>query len=126
MEISSILILGIITLISISFLIRPLIKPMNHSADRKDASKNLLARKDHLVTEMEGLEFDYKMGRVTEQDYRHQYNELIQLGGEIMQGLEATNKIHEDINSTSGMGPGFLTDEDVEKLIEKRKTQKKY
>ncbi len=107
MDISAILLLIAVLLGVGLYLAAPLVfdAPRRRTKEETSESSSLLAERDRVINSLQELDFDYKLGKIPEEDYPSQRAELLQKGAEILRKLDA-------------LQPQPLSDDEVEKRIE--------
>ena len=92
MDIGSIfLLLSLVTLV-VFFIIQPFFgrQPiLARSPSPKQPVLNLESERDRVLQSLQELDFDYSLGKVPEEDYPVQRNDLLQHGAEVLQKLDA-------------------------------------
>lgn len=83
----------------------------------------LLAERERALTALQELDFDYKLGKVPEEDYPAQRASLLQKGAEVLKRLDElapqTSRL-EDV-ARPKIAAQDLNDDDLESLISKRR-----
>jgi hypothetical protein len=71
------------------FLAAPLMRslPSSSSQETREAS-SLMAERDRVINALQELDFDYKLGKVPEEDYPGQRRTLLQRGADILRKLD--------------------------------------
>jgi zinc ribbon protein len=90
MDVGAILLVMALLLGVALFLAAPLIA--NRAARPRletTAISSLLAERDRVITSLQELDFDYKLGKIPEEDYPTQRTDLLQRGAEILRKLDA-------------------------------------
>lgn len=91
MEIGAILLL-LAVLIGVGFyLAAPLMmnRRSRRVAEESRESSSLLAERDRIVTLLQELDFDFKLGKIPEEDYPVQRTELLKKGSDVLKKLDA-------------------------------------
>ena len=108
MDLSAILLLIALLLGVGLYLAAPLIfdsKP--HSVKEESAEiSSLMAERDRVINSLQELDFDFRLGKIPNEDYPPQRAELLQKGADILRKLDA-------------ILPQQISDEEVEKRIER-------
>lgn len=116
MEISSLLVMALLTVFVIGYLALPLYQ--NTSSSFRFTNKlisGLLAERDRVLDTLLELDLDYEMGKIAESNYQSARTRLVSKGGELMKSLE-------DLEQEYGLvDDNDERDDDLEKLISKRK-----
>jgi len=85
------LLLALVVLVGF-FIARPFLSrrpaPARRTADRQQLP-NLKAEHKRVIQALQELDFDYSLGKVPEEDYPSQRNDLLQQGVEVLQKLDA-------------------------------------
>ncbi|HUH99151.1 MAG TPA: zinc ribbon domain-containing protein [Anaerolineales bacterium] len=108
MDLSAILLL-IALLLGIGFyLAAPLISDATpHSAKEETGeTSSLMAERDRIINSLQELDFDFRLGKIPDEDYPTQRRELLQKGADILRQLDA-------------LQPRPLSDDEVEQRIER-------
>jgi hypothetical protein len=123
MQFQTILFLLGIGLVVGTFVARPFIQTNRSIPTADHVESALLAERERLLVSLRELDFDHELGKVPEDDYLEQRFELVRLGAEVMEKLDALQK---------APAPKLLpvkkkldvqaTDDDVENLIAKRRS----
>ena len=89
------------------FLAAPLMGslPFSSPQETREAS-SLMAERDRVINALQELDFDYKLGKIPEEDYPGQRKTLLQRGADILRRLD-------ELESTSRAGSAPLADPDA-------------
>ena len=107
MDFSAILLL-IALLLGVSlYLAAPLIfESSRHSAHGESREiSSLMAERDRIISSLQELDFDFRLGKIPNEDYPTQRTELLQKGADILRKLDA-------------LQPKPISDDEVERRIE--------
>jgi NADH pyrophosphatase NudC (nudix superfamily) len=101
-------------------------------------TSTLLAERERVVNSLQELEFDYKLGKVPEEDYPTQRANLLQRGADILRKLDelAPQNVQSDKDAVveralaarrkkNSSQKGGLTDDDIESMISARRRGRK-
>jgi len=101
-------------------------------------TSTLLAERERVVNSLQELEFDYKLGKVPEEDYPTQRANLLQRGADILRKLDelAPQSVQSDKDAVveralaarrkkNSSQKGGLTDDDIESMISARRRGRK-
>jgi NADH pyrophosphatase NudC (nudix superfamily) len=101
-------------------------------------TSTLLAERERVVNSLQELEFDYKLGKVPEEDYPTQRANLLQRGADILRKLDelALQNVQSDKDAVveralaarrkkNSSQKGGLTDDDIESMISARRRGRK-
>jgi hypothetical protein len=92
MDIGSIfLLLALVTLVGF-FIAQPFFNRRSSATQPvsvRQPSVTLQAERERVIQALQELDFDYSLGKVPEEDYPSQRNELLQRGAEVLQKLDA-------------------------------------
>lgn len=86
----------------------------------------LMAEQDRVLSSLQELDFDYKLGKIPEEDYPIQRNNLLQKGANVMQKIDALQEVY-SIQRDNGKSAkksqkqSKLTDEALETMIAARR-----
>jgi len=121
-----------------AYLIAPLIN--NHarrfSEDGREFS-TLMAERERILNALLELDFDFKLGKVPEEDYPGQRAELLQKGADVLKKLDALpasalpNPRHavgydsESAGTIPGEARKQLNDEEIESMLSARRRERK-
>ena len=108
MDLSAILLLIALLLGVGLYLAAPLIFDSKRRSTHEDTSEisSLMAERDRVINSLQELDFDFRLGKIPEDDYPAQRAELLQKGANILRKLDA-------------LQPQAISDEEVEKRIER-------
>lgn len=90
MDLGAILLLIALLLVVGVFLAAPLLndRPRSSSQETPEVS-SLMAERDRVITALQELDFDFKLGKIPEEDYPSQRASLVQKGADILRNLDA-------------------------------------
>lgn len=86
----------------------------------------LMAEQDRVLSSLQELDFDYKLGKIPEEDYPIQRNNLLQKGANVMQKIDALQEVY-SIQRDNGKSAkklqkqSKLNDEALETMIAARR-----
>lgn len=92
MDIGSIFLLLSLVILVVFFIIQPFFgqQPLlARPPSPKQPVLNLESERDRVLQSLQELDFDYSLGKVPEEDYPVQRNDLLQHGAEVLQKLDA-------------------------------------
>ena len=146
MEIAAILLtLGVIILVGLYLYAPFLERQARHVTQEEHELSSLLAERDRVVTSLQELDFDFKLGKIPEEDYPTQRANLLQKGTEILKSIDSysPNRAGRG-DETSAQNPESLieqavayrradtpsrpaepTDDDIESMIVARRKSRK-
>jgi len=107
-DLSAILLL-IALLLGIGFyLAAPLISDATRQSAKEETGEtsSLMAERDRIINSLQELDFDFRLGKIPDEDYPTQRRELLQKGADILRQLDA-------------LQPRPLSDDEVEQRIER-------
>jgi hypothetical protein len=89
------------------YLAAPLIFDSRRRSTNEESSEisSLMAERDRIINSLQELDFDFKLGKIPDEDYPTQRAELLQKGADILRKLDA-------------LQPQAISDEEVEARIE--------
>ncbi|MBS1249531.1 MAG: hypothetical protein MAG431_01111 [Chloroflexi bacterium] len=94
MTISAIFILLAILLLVALYISRPFLeKAPQKATPHKEGQSSLLAERERLLSAIEELDFDHELGKVTEEEYAHRRQALLEDGASILQQLEEKGEL---------------------------------
>ena len=107
MDLSAILLLIALLLGIGLYLAAPLISdPTRHNAKEETSeTSSLMAERDRIINSLQELDFDFRLGKIPDEDYPTQRAELLQKGADILRKLDA-------------LQPQPISDDEVERRIE--------
>jgi NADH pyrophosphatase NudC (nudix superfamily) len=96
----------------------------------------LLAERERIITALQELDFDFKLGKVPSEDYPLQRQELLQKGAEVLRRIDemeaslpaqpAEARLEAAIASRrADSAPATISDDDLESLISARRSEHK-
>jgi zinc-ribbon domain len=90
------------------YLAAPLIFDSRRRSTNEESSEisSLMAERDRVINSLQELDFDFKLGKIPDEDYPTQRAELLQKGADILRKLDA-------------LQPQPISDEEVEARIER-------
>ncbi len=81
----------------VAFVVYPLIRPQRSPLDGASSqSEELLRRRDRVYTELRELEFDHRVGKVTDEDYAEAREQLETEAARILQAIDVELKAIDD------------------------------
>lgn len=83
----------------------------------------LLAERERILSSLQELDFDFKLGKIPEGEYPSQRAELVQKGADILRKIDAVSAEHPR-EAAQARGEE-LTDAQIEALISKRRAERK-
>lgn len=140
MEIAAILLTSGIAILVGLYLYSPLLEQRGRrvTAEEHELS-SLLAERDRVVNALQELDFDFKLGKIPEEDYPVQRAALLQKGADILRKLDTLSLQADSAQDTeariekavaarradASAKPRELTDDDIESLIASRRKARK-
>jgi len=123
MEIAALLLtLGVFILVGL-YLYAPFLerRARRVTAEEHELS-TLMAERDRVVNSLQELDFDFKLGKIPEEDYPAQRANLLQRGAEILRKIDAlTLPSSTGRGMSNGQGEGQDTESRLEKVIAARR-----
>lgn len=125
-----ILTFGVIFLVGM-YLYMPFLRGYGRRVTQEDHKlSSLLAERDRVLSSLQELDFDFKLGKIPEEDYPAQRTSLLQKGADILRKIDS---LSEKINlPREGTKPSAkpqtkekLTDETLESMIATRRKMRK-
>jgi hypothetical protein len=89
MDLGSLLLLLALLLLAALFVARPLLQPEDDEAG-EPASSSLQAERERILDALAELDADWELGKVPEEIYRSQRQQLVAEGAAVLQALEAS------------------------------------
>lgn len=139
MDTGSILLVLSVTLLTAMFIAKPLIEKRAGPISAIESKySSLLAEREQVLNILQELDFDFKLGKIQEDDYTVQRTQLLQKGGETLMALEAIEaeirksrpKVSDAVEraiadrraaAASGPKQPLVADDDLERMIAARK-----
>ena len=108
MDLSAILLLIALLLGASLYLAAPLVfEPRRHNTHEESSElSSLMAERDRVINSLQELDFDFKLGKIPEEEYPAQRAELLQKGAAILHQLDV-------------LQPQPISDEEIERRIER-------
>ncbi|NWG33009.1 MAG: zinc ribbon domain-containing protein [Chloroflexi bacterium] len=140
MEIAAILLTSGIAILVGLYLYAPVLE---HGGRRVTAEEHelstLFAERDRVINALQELDFDYKLGKIPEEDYPLQRAALLQKGADILRKIDSFSIQTDSAQDTearlekavaarradASAKPRELTDDDIESLIASRRKARK-
>lgn len=122
MQIQSILFLAGVFLLVAAFVGWPFLQTAVQRVTDDRTRSRLLAEKERLLTVLRELDFDYSLGKIPEEDYPSQRDDLVRQGAEVMKKLDEIPGVILPIPAPDKGEPANVSDEDIEDLIAKRRS----
>ncbi len=142
MDLGSIL-LNLSVLLLVAFFIgKPLLDKQSGSVTSLDRKRStLLAEREHVLNILQELDFDFRLGKIPEEDYTAQRKEMLLKGSEIIKALDeleinirnsrpkvsdAVERAIADRRASAASGPRqpLAADDELERMIAARKREK--
>lgn len=142
MDLGAILLLIALLLGVTLYLAAPLMRSHSRRVpqDTKEVS-SLMAERDRVINALQELDFDFKLGKIPEEDYPVQRAELLQMGTGILKkldGLSSTVSLDQGEGTvesrlekaaaagrTDASGKSELTDDEIESMLAARRKARK-
>lgn len=142
MDLGSFLILLSFFALVAMFVLKPIVDHRSTSVTKLDQKRSaLLAERDHLLDILQELDFDFKLGKIQEEDYRLQRTEMLQNGKDLLQQIDdlesritanrpkvsdAVEKAIAARRAAAAAGPRqpVSADDDLERMIAARKRER--
>jgi hypothetical protein len=126
MELQALLLLfGVLALVGV-YIAQPFLRSYHKAPASDQAHSSLLAERERLLSSLRELDIDHTLGKIPEEDYLVQRSELVHLGGEVMEKLDAlavsaaeNSSHHEEKQSEP------ISDDEIENLVAKRRSARK-
>ena len=108
MDLSAILLLIALLLGVGLYLAAPLISDSTRRNAKEETSEtsSLMAERDRIINSLQELDFDFRLGKIPDEDYPAQRAELLQKGADVLRKLDA-------------LRPEPISDDEVERRIER-------
>ena len=88
----------------------------------------LLAERERALDSLQELDFDYKLGKIPEEDYPAQRTSLLQKGADILRKMDLLSIDETDLRRNNEKKPSAkkeITDAELENLISQRRASRK-
>ncbi len=92
------------------------------TAEERELSA-LLAERERVLSSLQELDFDFKLGKIPEGEYPDQRMSLLQKGADILRKIDALSAEHP--REAAKTGGKKLTDAQIESMISKRRAERK-
>lgn len=92
------------------------------TAEERELS-SLLAERERVLSSLQELDFDFKLGKIPEGEYPDQRMGLLQKGADILRKIDALSTEHP--REAARTGAKKLTDAQIESMISKRRAERK-
>ena len=140
MDLGAVLLLFALLLVVGLYLAGPLMgRPARALSQKTLQVSALMAERDRVINALQELDFDYKLGKIPDQDYPAQRAELLRKGAEILRTLDEFQTGAESRDAESRLesavaarradsaeaAPAGLSDDDLESLIASRRKERK-
>ncbi|MBE7434029.1 MAG: zinc-ribbon domain-containing protein [Anaerolineales bacterium] len=140
MELGSIFLVLAVLVIAGMYLYAPfMIRARKLSTNEMHEISALKAERDRVINALQELDFDFKLGKIPEEDYPEQRAELLKKGSEILRKLDELEPILSSAKDAedriekaaaaqradSSSGVANINDEDIEAMIAARRKQHK-
>ncbi|MEW6287328.1 MAG: zinc ribbon domain-containing protein [Chloroflexota bacterium] len=145
MEIAAILLTSGIAILVGLYLYSPLLEQYGRRVTTEEHElSSLLAERDRVVNALQELDFDFKLGKIPEEDYPVQRAALLQKGADILRKIDSISALPPSPNgkgetdvearietavaarrADASAKPKELTDDDIESLIASRRKARK-
>jgi hypothetical protein len=137
MDLGAILLLIALLLVVGLFLAAPLMnnRPRGAAPETAEVS-SLMAERDRVITALQELDFDFKLGKIPEEDYPPQRASLVQKGADILRKLDvlapaldaagigwpdANSRLEQAARADSGRAAKVLADDEIESMLAARR-----
>ncbi len=140
MDIGALLILLAILLMMAAYLVQPFLTPRRRRVTMEEKRySSLMAEYERVLSTLQELDFDHRLGKVPEEEYPLRRAELIKKGTALLQELEASRErvskakaeqqletvlVERRAQRARDSSPG-LSDEELERLLAKRRATRK-
>ncbi|MEZ0395599.1 MAG: zinc ribbon domain-containing protein [Anaerolineales bacterium] len=114
MELIALLLLLAVLVLVVLFVARPLVRPPLEPHTTPQEEADLLSEREHILANLQELDFDYALGKIPEADYAAERARLIRRGADLLRQLDARKP-------RPSARKRRLSDEDLEALIAKRR-----
>jgi hypothetical protein len=126
MNIESIMLLLGILFLTIAYISRPFVLSKTGSGDKSGSEFELKAEREHLILNIQDLDFDYQMGKIPQADYPLRRTELMERGAKIMAQLDRKlPRPPSNLPATKITDKSIDYDELIEDMIVKRRSSQK-
>jgi hypothetical protein len=91
---------------------------------------SLMAERDRVLSSLQELDFDFKLGKIPEEDYPAQRNSLLEKGADVLRKIDSLGEKYglsadRAKSPKNGGGKGKPTDEQLESMIAARRKLRK-
>jgi hypothetical protein len=129
MELGAIILLLLVLAIMVLFVSKPFSEHWRIQAQSSRELSFLLAERERTLNALQELDFDYGLGKVPQNEYSVQRANLLRGGAYVLRQLdeiqakEPLQAEEPDKQTFTTNHAGFLSDEDLEELIAKRRSE---
>jgi hypothetical protein len=114
-----------------AYLYTPFLRGYGRRVTREDHElSSLMAERDRVLSSLQELDFDFKLGKIPEEDYPAQRNSLLEKGADVLHKIDSLGEKY-GLNTDrakspkNGGGKGKTTDEQLESMIAARRKLRK-
>ena len=140
MELGSVfLILAVFIIVGVYLYAPFMSKPRKLSTSEMHEVSALKAERDRVINSLQELDFDFKLGKIPEEDYPEQRAELLKKGSEVLRQLDELEPVYSPTRTAeariekaaaakradSASDGAALSDEEVEAMLAARRKQHK-
>src|SRR5512140_1598529 len=126
MDLAAILFLIALLLAVSLYLVTPLMnnRPRRRTQETQEVSA-LLAERERLLNALQELDFDHQLGKIPDEDYPAQRDDLLQHGAQVLKQLDALAASRPQLVPQKATAEGALSDDDIETLLAARRKARK-
>ncbi len=85
---------------------------------------SLMAERERVLSSLQELDFDFKLGKIPEEDYPVQRTSLLQKGAEVLRKMDALTITEADLRNAPAK-KSKITDSELENMISRRRASRK-
>jgi hypothetical protein len=130
MELGAIFLLLAVIAIVVMFVSGPFTEHWRVRVEMGRQVSSLMAERDRILSSLQDLDFDHALGKIPAEEYPVQRTILLQKGADVLRQLDefqgaGSVDAEEQAGHIAVKSPQSLSDDDVEDLIAKRRTNRK-
>jgi hypothetical protein len=126
MDLAAVLFLIALLLAVSLYLVTPLIsdRPRGRVEETQEVS-SLLAERERLLNALQELDFDFQLGKIPEEDYPEQRQDLVRRGVDVLKKLDALAASRPKRAPSAAPAEALLSDDEIESMLAARRKDRK-
>lgn len=127
MDIAAIILTTTVLVLVGLYLYSPYVRGIGRRVTREEHDLSaLMAEQDRVLSSLQELDFDFKLGKIPEEDYPAQRSSLLQKGADLLRQIDALKESYGLLrgngkSAKKSKAKGEITDETLESLIAARR-----